>query len=800
MTLQRKTLTYVCVVLVLQLAVLATVSLVVHFFIFERLERLFAVKGADSVRAAVGDDVNRMGVLSDDYYCWNEMYEFAGAPDETFVNENLTATSLQSLGINVMVCLDDSGEVVLRRAVDVKGALTEVPESVLELARREAKAHSPSSTTLKHTGLAKLPEGVFVYAIRSILHNDRSGPSHGIGLMGRWLTRDILNGYEKSTGMELALNEGPLLPAASIPATISQSPDGERAKLDAVTIADGKASVILTFANEEHGTQFQLVASHELLVSRYGNVATWIIVGTIVFLTFAACFATVFLLNRMVLRRISGMAAQVREIAAADNADQHLRVDSADEIGRLAGDINALLDKILASGNDLRTKEAQLRLLIDKSPLAITISDRQGNVVFANERFFRMTGRNWHDLGTIGHMMEVAMPDPVYRAEKLAEMEENLKEADRTGLPARPVEYRATTAYGQDIDIELHIAQTDDLVFRIRNDVTERNRMTRELRDALDARGHFLANVSHEIRTPLNGIVGMTQILRDTKISPEQRDCVDTIAESCDLLVTIINDILDISKMESGTMTLATEPVELQPFIVGVMGLAGRNIAMKGLDFSCSAPDELPACVICDPNRLKQILLNLLSNATKFTDRGSVELRVSFEPKGGRFGHPQLRRRRQRHRHCRSRPRAHLQAFRAGGQFPHPPAWRRRPRSGDLRPTRGADGRAPESGERAGQRLDLQLWHTRSNPCPRCGVHPEKRFRKHEAACREPVPPVDPGGRGQSREPEGDRRHVEEDGRGTRLRLQRQGGRRHGTAQGLRRHPHGHSDAGAGRS
>ena len=630
MTLQRKTLTYVCIVLAVQLAVLAAVAMIVHFEVFERLERVFAVNGADNVRMAFNDEMHRISILADDYYCWNELYDFVAAPGPSFPEENLTATSMQALGINVMVCVDTQGRAVLRRSVAADGKLTELPASVETLVRRVAADHPDLLAMPRHISVARLPEGVLLYTVRSILHNDRSGPPQGYGLMGRWLDAGMLSAYGKTSGMHLSLlsgNSGELFvgPADEL--------DPSR-----VVLSGDEARIVLTFTDYTGAPQFSLEASRELVVSRYGARATIILLGTMAFLTLIACFTTVILLNRLVLQRISGMAAQVRRIGEGGNSSGRLKVHASDEIGRLGDDINALLDKLRASADDLGRKDEQLRLLLDKNPLGITISDREGHVVYANESFCRMTGRSFNDLGTIDHMMALAMPDPAYRRKKLDQLAASLEESRRTGLPARPVEYRACTAFGKELDIELYVAEAGGFAFRIRNDVTERNRMTRELREALATRDHFLANVSHEIRTPLNGIVGMTQILRDTKITSEQRDCVDTISESCELLVSIINDILDISKIESGTMKLSPGPVALQPFIAGVVSLVGHNMTMKGLDFTCSAPDELPPAVVCDGNRLKQVLLNLLSNSLKFTEKGGVELRVSFEGGGENAG------------------------------------------------------------------------------------------------------------------------------------------------------------------
>jgi PAS domain S-box-containing protein len=634
MTLQRKTLTYVCVVLVLQLAVLAGVAKLVHDHYFGRLEREFSVRSADSVRVSVNDDLRRMGVLASDYYCWNQMYDFFAQPDHSFPDENLTAESLRSLGVDVMAGINVSGDVVLSRAVTEKGDLTAVPDSVVNLLRRLEADHSPGGEFPEHLSYETLPEGVLIFAARDVLRNDRSGPSRGVGLMGRWLTRGILEGYEKTGGVSILMN-APVTDAG--PSMDGNQPVHLRnpsTDVGKVSFGEGKSRVTLTFSDHYGAPQFQLVLTRDMLVSRLGAQATGIILLTVILLALVSCLGTVYLLNRIVLRRVAQMAEDVRAIASKANFQKRLNVDSQDEIGGLASDINALLTQLGHTEEALRDRSEQLRMLLEKSPLAISITDTEDRIIFTNERYRDLAGIGSAPFTTLGQLQEFVMPDPDYRKAKVAEMEASLREARETGLPAKPVEYRARTHSGRELDIEVFIAEVGGRMFRIVNDVTEKKRMVRELQGALKARELFMANVSHEIRTPLNGVVGMVQILRETPMSADQRECLDTINESCDLLVAIINDILDISRIEAGTLRLCPEPVHLQVFVAGVVGLVSQGMTLKGLDFLCEVPDDLPGDFLFDPVRLRQVLLNLLSNAVKFTERGSVTLRASYESQG----------------------------------------------------------------------------------------------------------------------------------------------------------------------
>lgn len=287
----------------------------------------------------------------------------------------------------------------------------------------------------------------------------------------------------------------------------------------------------------------------------------------------------------------------------------------------------------------LRESEEKFRAISSSAQDAIVMIDPEGNVCFWNpaaERIFgyrpeEVLGRNFHDLIAPKRFLDA-------HREAFA----RFRETGQGAAIGKTVELAAIRKGGQEFPLELSLSAV-----RIRGgwhavglarDITERKRTEQALAEAKEAaeeasraKGQFLANMSHEIRTPLNGVIGMTGLLLDTQLTPEQREYAETINTSAEALLSLINDILDFSKIEAGRMELEVLDFDLRSTVEDTLGMVALKAQQKGLEVHCLLQPTVPTALKGDPGRLRQILLNLLGNAVKFTERGEVFLQASRE-------------------------------------------------------------------------------------------------------------------------------------------------------------------------
>jgi PAS domain S-box-containing protein len=314
-----------------------------------------------------------------------------------------------------------------------------------------------------------------------------------------------------------------------------------------------------------------------------------------------------------------------------------------DSQGTLIGAIGVCFDATARenSFSELCASEELFRGLSASSPVGIWRAALDGSVTYVNPRavaIFHTTetellGFRW--LSRVHPEDRDALISDWTKANALGR---NYDCECRLLLPGQGVRWvhsRSVTMYGKDGEAIGTVGTIDD--------ITDRKHAEQALRDAKAeaerancAKDLFLANVNHELRTPLNGILGMTELLLQSSLSAEQRECAEAVHRSGKKLLAVVNDILDISNIHAATMSTQASPFDLRIVVDRAVSVVQGDAAAKGLQLSIDFPDAFPSLFVGDGARIGQILLNFLTNAVKFTDRGEIACEVHMEELDGK--------------------------------------------------------------------------------------------------------------------------------------------------------------------
>ncbi len=273
---------------------------------------------------------------------------------------------------------------------------------------------------------------------------------------------------------------------------------------------------------------------------------------------------------------------------------------------------------------DLKRETTKLSAIISGIDEGVLFTGADDRIIEVNNYFLDLFGKQRPDI--MGrHLRELDLGETF---EGLAARAAELKQSGGS----RPLELQKTVG-SKEITLRIKPLFSDrGYLGVILNlvDVSEQVRARKEAMDASRIKSEFLATISHEIRTPMNGILGMTELALDTSLTPEQKEYLTGIRSSAESLLSLINDILDFSRIEAKRVELESTDFDLQDLLYGALSPLAIQAHRNKLDLACCVDPTTPARLIGDPGRLRQVLINLVGNAIKFTEKGDVV--VSVEP------------------------------------------------------------------------------------------------------------------------------------------------------------------------
>ncbi|NCC30946.1 MAG: PAS domain S-box protein [Chloroflexia bacterium] len=588
-------------------------------------ERTVAIR-VEQVANALANNLANLTRVTRDYAAWDDSFAFVREPDQAFIENNFVDSTFLNNNITYVSFVNIHGEIVYENVFELElGEQVAPPAALRRFDGRNAQLLQHNESADGRAGLIVLEDRLWLLAAEPILTSLGEGPPAGTLLMARDLNRRELARLAELTRLPFTLTRfddpalhyefAPLLAELVAGEAIAIYPRDHQTIIGATQLTDlyGSAGVLLTVELPREVYQLGQQASRQYMLMLVG---VGLLFGLLIF----------GLLERTVLRRMIVLRHQVGAIES-DQPAVRVDVKGRDEIAQLATSINAMLERLTQAQQRISESAQRYRQLTELSPDAIIVHDGQ-TVRYANPAASQLLGQH-PPQPIVGQPVDrvlgelVPQPDgsPVLCDRMLLRPDGSVIEAEVVVLPFREGDTLATQAI-------------------VRN-ITQRKQIEtalREARDASDAanraKSQFLATMSHELRTPLTSIMGyaelLTRSLEATATAEVLRD-LGRIKHAGQHLLALINDVLDLSKIEAGRMQVERKPLNLSDLLKGVLETV-RPLAEQNQNALSMVLPPRAGVMIADEMRLRQVLLNLLSNACKFTHQGTITLEVTVLP------------------------------------------------------------------------------------------------------------------------------------------------------------------------
>ncbi|GEM_PF-2369457 len=656
----------------LLLAIILIFSFVIYPA-FEELEYREAEKNINRVLDILASDIKDMDSFAYDWATWDDTYNFIKDRNQHYIDSNYLPKYSLAQNHDLYYIWDISGKPVLNKALNKEGnaytTFNEFPEAGLP------KNHPLALDTLnsKMHGLIQTDQGAMIVAARPIITSKLKGPIRGVLLMGRYLDEEIIENITKRSRLDLdiwPIDKGkPIDMPKDVPRNLSP---GDKK----IAFTEDKKTV---FAYSSYADIFgdpailiRISMSRNIVNQGKSTIAYGI--GMVLISGLMLMGILLFILQRSIVSPLTNLARNIMRLGKSEGALDELPVDRSDELGIVARSIHSsneernIIDSKLVIQNEILgsvAKKINLKLILDnliiqletllpKSICSILITDEEGKYLrhFSSpslpksyiEKINKVEiGSSIGSCGAAAYHNKIVISediatDPKWSVFKDIALPYGLKTCwsfpinNSSGkvLGTFAFYYKETSRFtDNDEKLIQPFAFLAGIAIESRNVDQELVESKNAAEKASHAKSIFLANMSHEIRTPMNAVLGYSQILmRNKDLDQKTKDIIRTVHDNGDNLLKLINEVLDLSKIEAGKMKLNLIDFDLNHLIEEIDNLFELRCNLKKLRWTVKGFSE-PVYVKGDETKLRQVLVNLLANAIKFTDFGEIMLTVA---------------------------------------------------------------------------------------------------------------------------------------------------------------------------
>ena len=673
MSLRWKTVMVVAATAAIVVGVVFAVSQFIFMRSFQAIENRNTTQAVEQVTGALSHRIKSLHTLNHDWAAWDDTYNFVQHPGENqnYIESNPTDTTFANAELNFILIIDTTGNLIFGKAFDLNNNKEmPIPKSLDEHIFSDTLLHH-SSVDESVSGIVLLPEGPLLVSSQPIITSQGEGPVMGTIIMAQFLDSGVIDALSSAEHLPLdvvTVNDRNMPPefqialsSLSVDAPVLTRPVNSKSIAGYGLLNDiyGKRALILRTAIPRD------VYASGTSTMRYLLIALLLMAVLVSALLYYA-------LGKLVISRVGRIGSYVSDIGASADLTKRLPTKGNDELSRLGRNINGMVDTLQKSEQALEVKqqaEEKLRLTIESVVEGIATTDLEGTITDTNDSKVLLHGYFWKAELIGKNVLDLIAEEDRIKAQ------EAMKKTLETGYSGsgeyamlkkdgskffgersaavlknpdgKPIGFVVSTR-----DITKRKQAEDELAglneelrslnLQLETKVEER---TRQLEEAVavakassQAKSEFLASMSHELRTPLNAIIGFSQVLHEQyfgSLNDKQAEYVTDIVDSGKHLLSLINDILDLSKVEAGKMELEVSGVKIRDLLQNSLVMIKEKALAHGINLEMQTAGDIEALEIMgDERRLKQVIFNLLSNATKFTpDGGAIKVEARKEGK-----------------------------------------------------------------------------------------------------------------------------------------------------------------------
>ncbi|MHC1756817.1 MAG: CHASE4 domain-containing protein [Methanosarcina sp.] len=597
------------------------------------LERIDTLQNVRKVHDVISIEQDDLDYIVQDWACWDDTYQFIEDRNQQYINVDLQNETLAGIRVNVMLFVNDSGDVIYAKSVDVNSAEEKpVPEELLKKIEDGTLLTKSGSGSIN--GFVLLDEGPMFIACHPILTTKYEGPSKGTLIFGRFLDSSLLDSFENTTHSSLSMYrvDRDITPDYQIKfKNFSEFPN---------------KTIIKPLNEEEVAGYFELedLSGQPALIIRADfprdlylhSKKTLNFIYSLLLLTgIMTGIGVKFALDKLFISRLVGIDNFVTRVRSEKDFSKRLPLKDNDELYRVSREINGMLNEIYLTEQEyrkeqeLKAQEREKKVLLDSLNELVVFVNPQLNIIWANKAALENMKISLQEAvgifiksspGISGPLSEYVQFEQIFITDSKKSGEFTAEDGSSWSVQAIPVTDEDGKIVGG---------------LEICRDITERKAVEKLLQEKQIAemsnctKSEFLANMSHELRTPLNSIIGFSDLLSEQvhgQLSEKQLRYVGNISKSGKHLLNLINEILDLSKVEAGKMELNYKEFELANKLNMIQNLLSPIADRKNITIEIDVDSKLTR-ICADEDRFVQMIYNLADNAIKFSyENGLVKI------------------------------------------------------------------------------------------------------------------------------------------------------------------------------